>query len=509
MKREDIFSAGIVSFFTLLSRITGLIRDMVLARVLGSGGSADAFYVAFRIPNMFRRFFAEGALTTSFVPVFVGVYTKENVDRAKRFASSFFTIFFGTLTLFSILGVLTSHYQVKFFAPGFKGEKFFLTSRLLAIVFPYIFLISIAAFFAGILNSLKHFSSPAFSPILLNLSMIAFAVLLGTKVSEPSIPLAWSVIAGGILQVLIQIPFLIQKGFYPKFTPQIRDKYSAEVAKLMSISIFSAGIYQINLVVITMFSSLLKDGSVSYLYYASRFLEFPLGILIFPVTSVILPELSRLISNGKMDEAERSLGEGIGLAFFLTFPASIGLCILSQEIIDLFLRWGRFTPLDVIHTSSTLIAYTIGLIPVAFSRVMNQFFYSQKDFKTPAIFAFYTFIINVILCFLLSPLLEHNGLALATSLSSLANSFFLQIELMKRKVKSIFDHKEIFKSLLGGVIMAFFLFLSKTFLPFGDSKFENGVFLILDISAGGALYLIITIVLNAESARKLINLFRK
>jgi len=508
MKKEHILSAGIVSSFTLLSRITGLIRDMVMARVLGSGASADAFYVAFRIPNMFRRFFAEGALTSSFVPVFVSVLTREGKERAKRFISSFFTVFFLVLLSFSLIGVLTSDYQVKIFAPGFKGEKFLLTSHLLAITFPYIFLISTAAVFTGVLNSLKHFSSPAFSPVLLNLSMIAFAVFFGTKAGEPAVPVAWSVVAGGILQILVQIPFLLSKGFYPKFTTQIRDRYSAEVAKLMSVSVFSAGIYQINLVVITMFSSFLKEGSVSYLYYASRFLEFPLGILIFPVTSVILPELSRLIAENKKEEAESTLREGIELSFFLTFPASIGLCILSRETIDLFLRWGRFTLLDVFHTSSALIAYTAGLIPIAFSRILNQFFYSQKDFKTPAIFAFYTFLINVILCFILPPVLGHNGLALATSLSSLANFFLLWNGLIKRGVGSIFKVEEILKHLYGGVIMAIFLYLSKAVFPEVHGKFQTVTYLFFEIIAGGILYLFITRIWGAESAKRLLSLFR-
>jgi putative peptidoglycan lipid II flippase len=508
MKREHLLSAGIVSFFTLLSRITGLIRDMVMARVLGSGASADAFYVAFRIPNMFRRFFAEGALTSSFVPVFVSVLTKEGKERAKRFVSSFFTVFFLILASFSLIGVITSDYQVKIFAPGFKGEKFILTSQLLSITFPYIFLISTAAVFTGVLNSLKHFSSPAFSPVLLNLSMIAFAVILGTRTYEPAIPVAWSVIAGGILQILIQIPFMLSNGFCPGFTTRIRDRYSAEVAKLMSISVFSAGIYQINLVVITMFSSLLKEGSVSYLYYASRFLEFPLGILIFPVTSVILPELSHLIAENKKEEAESTLREGIELSFFLTFPASIGLCILSRETIDLFLKWGRFTSLDVLHTSSALIAYTVGLIPVAFSRILNQFFYSQKDFKTPAVYAFYTFIVNAILCFILSPALEHNGLALATSLSSLANFFLLWNGLVKRGVKSIFQGKEIFKHLSGGVIMAIFLYLSKAIFPEVQGKLKIALLLSFEIIAGGTLYLFITRISGSESAKRLLSLFR-
>mgnify|MGYP000045649248 CR=1 FL=1 len=508
MKRESILSAGIVSFFTLLSRITGLIRDMVLAKVLGSGASADAFYVAFRIPNMFRRFFAEGALTSSFVPVFVSVLTKEGKERAKRFVASFFTVFSLILASFSFIGVITSDYQVKIFAPGFKGEKFLLTSHLLAITFPYIFLISTTAVFTGVLNSLKHFSSPAFSPVLLNLSMIAFAAFLGTKTHEPAIPVAWSVIVGGISQILIPIPFMLSKGFYPKFTTGIRDRYSVEVAKLMSISVFSAGIYQINLVVITMFSSLLKEGSVSYLYYASRFLEFPLGILIFPVTSVILPELSRLIAENRKEEAESTLREGIEFSFFLTFPASIGLCILSKETIDLFLRWGRFTHLDVLHTSSALIAYTVGLIPIAFSRILNQFFYSQKDFKTPAVYAFYTFIINAILCFVLSPLLEHNGLALATSLSSLANFFFLWNGLVKRGVRSIFKEKEIFKHLFGGIMLAIFLYLSKAIFPEVYGKLQTGIFLFFEIIAGGILYLIITRILRAESAKRLLSLFK-
>lgn len=504
MKREQIFSAGVISFFTLLSRITGLIRDMVMAKILGSGASADAFYVAFRIPNMFRRFFGEGALTVSFIPVFVEALTKEGKERAKRFASSFFSLFCGILAIFSLLGVLTAHFQVKFFAPGFRGEKFLLTSELLRITFPYIFLISTAALLTGILNSLKHFSSPAFSPVLLNLSMIILALLWGSRVREPSIPVAWSVLVGGMLQILIQIPFLIKKDFAPYFTKNINDRYSFEVGRLMIISIFSAGIYQINLVVITMFSSLLQEGSVSYLYYAGRFLEFPLGLLIFPVTSVILPELSRFISKGEREAAVKATRDALEMSLVLTFPASVGLCILSEEIITLFLRWGRFTLLDVLHTSTALIAYTIGLIPVAFSRVLNQFFYSEKDFKSPAIYAFYVLLINIALCFLLSPLLHHNGLALATSISSLFNVFLLLHGLGKRNLQVFPRLKEILKVVLSGLLMACFLFLLKEISPQPRGKIEIALFLFAAIASCGALYLFFVYILRVESIRIII-----
>jgi len=427
-------AAGIVGAATLLSRILGFVRDVIVAWFFGAGLAADAFFVAFRIPNLLRRLFAEGSLTISFIPVFTEYLSRNGREEAYGLARSACWLLSLVLAVVAVAGILLSPLIVKVIAPGFLSspEKFDLTVLLTRIMFPYIFFIGLVALCMGVLNALGHFAAPALAPVLLNLAIISTVVLLSPHLEKPAVGLAIGVIIGGVLQLGLQIPFLIRKGFRllvrgPLYHPAIK-----RIALLMTPAVFGAAVYQINIFVGTLLASLLPEGSVSYLYYADRLVQFPLGVFGIALATAVLPSLSRQATVKDMEGLRTSFAYALKLVFFITIPAMTGLIVLKEPIVRLLFQRGAFNVATTYFTAEALFYYAVGLWAFSGVRIVVSTFYALQDTKTPVKMAVISLLVNIILSLLLMGPMRHSGLALATSLAAAVNLFLLIHALKKR-----------------------------------------------------------------------------
>ncbi|MFH2012169.1 MAG: murein biosynthesis integral membrane protein MurJ [Pseudomonadota bacterium] len=429
-------AAGIVGGATFLSRILGFVRDMVVAKYFGAGLSADAFFVAFRIPNLLRRLFAEGALTASFVPVFTEYLTKKSNKDALEVANISFTILSIILVIISILGIIFSPLIVKIIAPGFINtpEKLELTILLNRIMFPYIFFIGLTALCMGVLNSLKHFAAPALSPVLLNISMITAVLWFSRYFDQPVFSLAIGVIIGGVLQLVFQVPFLRGKRIRFRIIFNFSHPAVKRIGILMLPAVFGVAVYQFNLFINTLIASFLPEGSISYLYYADRLIEFPLGIFAVAIGTAVLPAMSRYAAAKNYENLKDSLSFALRLVLFLTIPAMVGLIILRVPIISILFQRGEFDYQATLLTADALLYYSLGLWAIAGGRIVVPTFYSLQDTRTPVKIAIITLFADIILSIILAyPLgLKHGGIALAMSISSTLNIALLLIILRKR-----------------------------------------------------------------------------
>jgi putative peptidoglycan lipid II flippase len=427
-------AAGVVGFATLLSRILGYVRDMVIAYFFGTGDAADAFFVAFRIPNLLRRLFAEGSLTVAFIPIFTEYLVRESKKSAYEFANAVFTLLSMVLVILSCLGVVCAPLIVKIMAWGFTGNasKFELTVILTRIMFPYIFFISLVALCMGILNSLKHFAAPALAPVLLNLSMILSVIILMPYFSQPVLALALGVIIGGFTQLALQIPFLKKKEVTLKVSFNFSHPGLKRLVKLMLPAVLGAAVYQINIVIITMIASFLPAGSVSYLYYSDRVFQFPLALFGIALATASLPAMSDQVAQNKMDDLKETLSHSLRLIFFITIPAMVGLAVLGIPIVRILFQRGEFSAEATLLTAKSLLWFTVGLWSVAGVRVVANVFYALQDIWTPVKVAVVSIIGNLVLCLVLMKPLQHGGLALAVSLSSMLNLMILLVMLRMR-----------------------------------------------------------------------------
>ncbi len=419
---------------TLLSRIFGFVRDMVIASVFGAGLSADAFFVAFRIPNLLRRLFAEGSLSITFIPVFSEYLTQSGKKEAFQMARSAIRMLSVLLIGIVIVGVLLSPLIVRLIAPGFAQTpgKLVLTTALTRLMFPYIFFIGLVALFMGILNVLGHFAAPALAPVCLNVAMIGSVFLIAPLMSDPITGLAVGVIIGGFLQLVLQTPFLIRKGFLfwkraPLYHPALR-----KIGVLMAPTILGAAVYQINILVGTLLASLLPQGSVSYLYYADRLVQFPLGVFAIAIATAVLPSLSRQAAARDMDALNATFGYALRLVLFITVPAMIGLIVLREPIVALLFKRGAFDAAATRQTAIALLYYGLGLWAFSAVRVVVSTFYALQDTRTPVRMAIISIVVNIVMGVILMKPLEHGGLALATSLASMLNLTLLIWVLKKR-----------------------------------------------------------------------------
>jgi len=429
-------AAGVVGASTFLSRILGFIRDVVVAKYFGAGVSADAFFVAFRIPNLLRRLLAEGALTVSFVPVFTEYLTKKSRRDALELANISFTVLSMILVFISILGIILSPLIVRIIAPGFihAPEKLELTILLNRIMFPYIFFIGLTALCMGVLNSLRHFAAPALSPVLLNISMIITVLCFSWYFEQPVLSLAVGVIVGGVLQLIFQFPFLRSKGVLLRVNFNFSHPAVKRIGLLMLPAVFGVAAYQFNIFVSTIIASFLPEGSISYLYYADRLIEFPLGIFAVAVGTAVLPAMSRHAAMKNYEELKDSLSFALRLVLFLTIPAMVGLIVLRVPIISILFQRGEFDSQTTFLTANALLYYSLGLWAIAGGRIVVPTFYSLQDTKTPVKIAIITLFADVILSIILAfPLgLRHGGIALAMSVSSAINIVLLLMFLRKR-----------------------------------------------------------------------------
>jgi len=427
-------AAGVVGLATLASRILGFIRDMVVAGFFGAGLATDAFFVAFRLPNLLRRLFAEGSLTISFVPVFTEYLEKKSRKDAFELAAIAFSVLSVILAAVSVMGVILAPVLVRLIAPGFVAMegKYALTVFLTRLMFPYIFFISLVALCMGILNSLRHFAMPALAPVALNISMIAAAVLLRGFFDEPITALAVGVIVGGVAQLIMQFPVLVSKGMRlrPRFNfshPGIR-----RISFLMMPAVFGAAVYQVNIFVSTLLASFLPQGSVSYLYYADRLVQLPLGIFAIAIGTASLPSFAGQVTRGELDEFRASISFSLRLIFFVTIPATCALIILRVPIISVLFERGEFDAVSTLKTATALLYYAVGLWAFSAIRVVVSAFYALQDTKTPVRVAVVSLVVNIIMGIILMFPLKHGGLALATSIASAVNIILLTVVLHRR-----------------------------------------------------------------------------
>jgi putative peptidoglycan lipid II flippase len=427
-------STAIVGSATLLSRILGFVRDMVIAQTFGAGLAADAFFVAFKIPNFLRRLFAEGAFSQAFVPVLSTYYVRGNLKEVQQLVDRVAGTLGLALLLVTLTGVIGAPLLVMVFAPGFieEQDKYELSVSLLRITFPYLLFISLTALAAGILNTYKRFGVPAITPIFLNLALIAAALWLAPRMAIPITALAWGVFFAGLAQLLFQLPFLAQLDLLPKFRPRWKDPGVQRIFTLMLPAIVGSSVSQINLLIDTLLASFLVTGSVSWLYYSDRLVEFPLGVFGIALATVILPSLSEKHAQASSESFARTLDWALRWACLIGTPAAVGLAILAGPILTTLFQYGEFNHHDVAMASRSLIAYSFGLTPFILIKILAPGFYARQDIRTPVRIAIIAMFTNMGLNGILIFPLAHTGLALATSLSAWLNAALLFFTLRRQ-----------------------------------------------------------------------------
>ncbi|MBY0474107.1 MAG: murein biosynthesis integral membrane protein MurJ [Nitrosomonas sp.] len=425
-----------ISSMTFVSRILGFVRDIMIARIFGAGMATDAFFVAFRIPNLLRRLFAEGAFSQAFVPI-LAEYKNTRTSEETRELIDHITMLLGiTLFVVTLMGIVTAPFIIYASAPGFSAdpEKFNLTVELLQITFPYILFISLVALAGGILNTYGRFNVPAITPALLNLSFIGCALWLTPLIDPPVLALAWAVFIGGVLQLVFQIPFLLRLKLLPRIRFRNRDTGAWRVIKLMGPAVFGVSVSQISLLINTIFASLLVTGSVSWLYYADRLMEFPAGLLGVALGTILLPSLARHYNNNSTEEYSRLLDWGLRMTMLLTLPAALALALLATPLITTLFYHGAFTEHDVWMTREALIAYSIGLLGLILVKVLAPGFYARQNIKTPVKIAVITLIATQLMNLAFIIPFKHAGLALAIGLGACLNAGLLYYKLCSHKI---------------------------------------------------------------------------
>lgn len=505
---------GTVSFYTLLSRILGLVRDAVMAWAFGATRIADAFYVAFRIPNLLRRLVAEGALTIAFVPIYTD-YLRKSRSEAREAASVVFTYLSVFLTALVVAGIIFSPLLVKLIAWGFAAapEKFELTVYLTRLMFPYIFLISLVALAMGMLNSLKHFAAPAASPILLNIGIILGAVVLSRIFDSPAAGLALGVLIGGVMQLALQIPALVKEGMLPRINFNSRHPALKGLLALMIPSAFGAAVYQLNVMVITFLASFLPEGSVSYLWYADRISEFSLGIFSIAVATAALPTLSEHAADGDISSLKETMNYSLRLAFLIDIPAAVGLFILARPIIGVLFERGAFGQETTIATAGALAFFALKIPFVSGVRNLVPGFFSLKDAKTPVYIAALAVAINTIAALWLMRPMLHIGLAMALVISS-AGNFFMLLYCFRRKVGKIGGTrilKSLFKTSLASGVMAGVLVVAlKSAEPWMIGLlWKRAAILLLLVVISAVVFIVVTRIINVEEYRALAGLISR
>jgi len=508
-------AAGIVGSATLLSRIFGFVRDMIVAQLFGAGAATDAFFVAFRIPNLFRRLVGEGSLTVSFIPVYSEYLGKKPQRECEGLLHASFTVLAFSLILLTLLGIFFSPWIVKAMAYGFAQdpEKFRLTVLLNRVMFPYILFVGLVAWAMGVLNTLKHFTGPALAPVLLNLSIIACALGLYGFLAEPVLSLAIGVLLGGVAQFLFQIPFLRRKGISLRLRFDLSHPGVKRIGALMAPSILGLAVTQLNVIINTFLASYLPEGSVSFLYYADRLLEFPMGIFAIAIATAVLPPLSEQAAQGKLGEVKETLSFALRLTFFAILPAMAALIALRAPVLNVLFQRGAFTAFSTEMTSQALLYYALGLVAFAGVRIIVPVFYSLQDTRTPVKVAFLSLIANAGLGVLLMLPLKHGGLALATSLAAGLN-FSLLAVLLRRKLGPLGAGRilrSFGKHLTASLLMGLSAYL---ITRAGDWKssgltWEKLVLLAASLGAGLGVYGTACYLLRSEEVRAAVGLARK
>ncbi len=501
-----------VSIPTLFSRIFGYVRDLLQAYYMGTSKGMDAFTIAFLIPNLLRRLTAEGAMTAAFIPVFTQIKSRENRERLWRFANAFFFDLTLIMAVLTLLGILCAPLLVRLLAGGYAQVpgKLELTVVLTRIMFPYIFLVSLAALIMAVLNSFHRFFVPAFTPVLFNLAVIGGAALLAGRAKEPAFIFAAGVVLGGALQLAFQIPFVWRQGMH--FKPLLSFTHPAvrKVGRLMVPGIFGVGIYQINITISRMIATSLEPGSVASLYYSSRIQELTLGLFSIALGIALLPTLSDLAAKEDLPEMKRTLHFSLRMITFITFPATAGLLLLHRPIVKILFQYGRFDPESTAMTSSCLLYFALGIPFISGIKVLAPAFYSLKDTKTPVIVAFFVTFLYIALSLVLMGPLGVSGIALALSVSSLLNfiSLFVLLEskigpLPKRQILLFVLRTAIYSCVMGLVLWIFFTRLA----PRGESPAVQAAVLMGTILFAILVYFGLNLLFNREEVIRFKDLF--
>lgn len=426
-------SSSSVGALTLLSRVFGLARDLVFAQLIGAGAAADAFYVAFKIPNFFRRLFSEGAFSQAFVPVLSDYQTHSEAEQVRQLLSRVSGTLGGILFVITALVVAMPDLFASLFAFGFRSdpEKFELASGMLQVTFPYLMLISLTGMAGAILNSYDRFAIPALTPVLLNICLISAAFVISPRMAEPAFGLAWGVLIAGIVQLLFQLPFLARMHLLPMPQWGWRDPGVQRILTLMLPAIFGVSVSQINLLLDTLLASFLPTGSVSWLYYSDRLSELPLGVIGIAIATVILPNLSRQRFSDDQAEFGRTMDWALRIVLLIGVPAALALIVLAEPILATLFLYGEFTARDLQMSTLSLRAYAFGLLAFMLVKVLAPGYFAQEDMKTPVRFGVIAMGLNMLFNLILvgwlhfSYQIGHVGLALATSLSAFINAGLL------------------------------------------------------------------------------------
>lgn len=429
-------SLAAVSSMTMLSRVLGFVRDTIVARTFGAGMATDAFFVAFKLPNLLRRIFAEGAFSQAFVPILAEYKAQQGEEATRTFLAYVSGLLTLVLAVVTVLGMLAAPLVIWITAPGFADtpEKFALTSSLLRVTFPYILLISLASLAGAVLNTWNRFSVPAFVPTLLNISMIIFALFLTPYFDPPIMAMAWATLVGGLAQFLYQLPHLKRIGMLVLPRLNLRDSGVWRVMKQMGPAILGVSVSQISLIINTIFASFLAAGSVSWMYYADRLMELPSGVLGVALGTILLPALSRTYAKADRQEYSRLLDWGLRLCFLLVLPCSAALALLSEPLTVSLFQYGRFDAHDALMTQRALVAYAVGLLGIILVKVLAPGFYAQQNIKTPVKIALFTLAVTQVLNLILIGPLQHVGLALAIGLAACLNAGLLFWQLRRHNL---------------------------------------------------------------------------
>jgi len=494
--------ASKVGSWTMLSRILGFVRDILIARVLGAGPLADAFFVAFKLPNFFRRMFAEGTLTVALVPV-LSEQRENGEAQAHDFLNALATMLLLALTGFTLLGMLLMPWLLYLFAPGFADEpdRWDMALHLARLMFPYLAMISLAALAWAVLNTYKHFAVPAASPALLNVAIIFAALVLAPSFDSPATALAIGVLIGGFLQLAIQFPALKRIGWIPRLNFNFKQAAIVETLSLFGPALLAIAAVQINILVGTILATLLDTGAVSYLYYADRIVQLPLALFAIAMSTALLPTLAGHLAKGNKAAAGNDLRSGLAWLTWITLPSVVGVFYLAEPIVVTLFERGAFSHADSLATAQTLQAYAVGLIAFCWVRLLASACYAQKDAKAPMRYAAISVVVNIVLAVILMQFWAYVGLALATSLAAFVNVVMLYARLTKT-YGSLFDAnilKRLLTAFVASLLMLAYLIGFETQWAFPVDGFQQGLWIGAAIGGAIVVFLLSALILGERA----------
>lgn len=492
-----------VGSLTMVSRILGFVRDTIIARTFGAGTATDAFFVAFKLPNLLRRIFAEGAFAQAFVPILAEYKETRSPEATRAFVRHVAGMLSFVLVIVTALGILAAPWVIVANAPGFinKPDKVQLSIDLLRVVFPYIFLISLSSFVGSILNSYHKFGIPAFTPTFLNISFIVFSLFFVPYFNPPIMALAWAVVVGGVLQLVFQLPWLAKLGFLKMPKLSFKDAAVNRVLKQMAPAILSVSVAQISLFINTIYASFLQSGSVSWIYFADRLMELPSGVLGVALGTILLPTLSKYATSQDTEQFSDLLDWGLRLCMLLALPAAVGLAMLAFPLVATLFMYRKFTLYSAQMTEQALVAYSLGLIGMIMIKVLAPGFYARQNIKTPVKIAIFTLICTQLMNLAFISPLKHVGLSLSIGLGSCLNAGLLFYLLRKNGIYHPRKGWPVFlvKITISLVVMGGGLWLAQYYLPFEwvhVGGFKRAGQLCVLIALGGGLYFVSLVALG-------------